>query len=99
MGKKLIVGCVICQKAKDCTSKQPGLLVPMPIPEQYFDVWSIDFISGLPCSQNYNTIYTCIDKFNRFVCLFPCFKSEGAVSAPECASIFFSNIVRLFDVP
>ena len=29
----------------------------------------------------------------------PCFKGEGALSAPECANLFFSNIVRLFGVP
>ena len=71
----------------------------MPIPEQCFDVWSMDFISGLPSSQGYNTIYTCIDKFTKFVHLIPCFKGEGALSAPECANLFFSNIVRLFGVP
>ena len=43
----------------------------MPIPEQYFDVWSMDFISGLPSSQGYNTIYTCIDKFTKFVHFIP----------------------------
>ena len=28
--------------------------------------------------------------------LIPCFKGEGALSTPECANLFFSNIVRLF---
>ena len=71
----------------------------MPIPEQYFDVWSMDFIPELPSCQGYNTIYTCIDKFIKFVCLIPCFKGKGALSAPECANPLFLNIVRLFDVP
>ena len=59
------------------------------------------FISGLTSSQVYNTIYTCIaciDKFTKFVRLIPCFKGEGALSAPECAILFFSNILRLFGV-
>ena len=29
----------------------------------------------------------------------PCFKGEGALSALECAHLFFSNIVRFFGVP
>ena len=31
--------------------------------------------------------------------LIPYFKGEGALSTPECANLFFSNIVRLFVVP
>ena len=71
----------------------------MLLPEQHFDVWSIDFISGLPSSQVYNNIYPCIDKFTKFVRFIPCFKGDGVVSAPECANLFFSHIVRLFGIP
>ena len=86
-------------KAKDNTSKQPGLFVPMPIPEQCSDVWSMDFISSPPSCQGYNTIYTYINNFTKFVWLIPCFKGKGALSAPEYANLFFSHIVRLFGVP
>ena len=58
----------------------------------------MNFISGLPSSQDYNTIYIFIDKFTKFVHLIPCFKSEGALSAPEYTNLFFSNIIRLFGV-
>ena len=71
----------------------------MPIPKQHFDVWSMDFISELPISKVYNTIYTCIDNFTEFLRLIPCFKGKGALNAPECANAFFSNIFRLFGVP
>ena len=70
----------------------------MPIPEQHFDIWSMDFISGLPSSQGCNTICIYIDKFTKFVHLIPCSKGEGALGTPECATIFFWNIVRLFGV-
>ena len=71
----------------------------MPIPNQSFYVWAMDFISGLSSSQGYNTIYTSIDKFTKFVQLIPCFKGEGALFAPECANLLFLNIVRLVIVP
>ena len=74
----------------------PSLLVHMPIPEQCFDFWSMDFISELPSSQGCNTIYTCIAKFTKW--LIPCLKAEGDLSAPNCANLFFSKIVRLFIV-
>ena len=59
----------------------------------------MNFISGLHSSQVYNTIFTCIDNFTKFVHLIPCFKSGGALSAPDCARFFFSNIVSLFGIP
>ena len=71
----------------------------MLIPEQCFDAWSLDFLSGLPSSRGYNTIYTFINKFTNFVRFIPCFKGEGALSTPECTNLLFSNIVRLFGVP
>ena len=58
----------------------------------------MDFISGLLNSQGHNTIYNCIDKFTKFVRLIPCFKGQRALSALECANIFFFNIFRLFGV-
>ena len=71
----------------------------MPIPEQCFDAWSMDFISRLPSSQGNNTIYTCIDKFTKFMWVSRCFTGKGALSALECASLFFSYIVRSFGIP
>ena len=64
----------------------------MPNTEQCYDTWSIDFISELPKSQGYNTI----DKFTKFMQLIPFSNGEGALSAPESANLFFSNIIRLF---
>ena len=63
----------------------------MPIPEQFFDVWCMDFIFGLPSSQVYNTSNTYIDKFTKFVQLTPCFKGEGAFNAFKGANLFFQT--------
>lgn len=39
--------CDICQKAKPEHVKLPGLLAPLPIPEQAWEIVSLDFIEGL----------------------------------------------------
>ena len=70
----------------------------MLIPETHFDIWSMDFISGLPSSQGYYTNYICINNLTKFVRLIPCFKGDGALSAPECANLFISSIIRLFGI-
>ena len=59
----------------------------------------MDFISGLPSSNDYNAAFTFINKFTKFVRLIPCFKGEGALSVPKYANLFFSNIISFFGVP
>ena len=49
----------------------------------------MDFICGLPSSQGYTTIYTCIDNFTKSVWLILCFKGEGALCVFEYANLFF----------
>ena len=83
-------------RSKDSTFKKPGLLAPMPIPKRHFDVWSIDFTSALPLCTGFNTFFTYIDKLSKLIHLIPCFKSEGKLSAPKYANLFFANITNLF---
>ena len=54
----------------------------------------MDFITSLPVVDGFNAIYTCEDKFSKYVRLIPCFVGEGSLSASECAKLFFTNVVR-----
>ena len=51
-----VQSCEICQKAKTDYVKCPGLLQPLQIPQQTWEIVSLDFIEGLPISERYNTI-------------------------------------------
>ena len=94
-------GYLVCIKSKNSTSKNLGLLAPLPIPQHHLDVWSMDFIAALPLSAMFITIYTCINKLSKIVHLMPCFKGEGELNAPKCdkkllKTIQGSFLVRLF---
>ena len=52
--------CLICQGARVIRGKQPGQLQPLPIPTKAWDVFSMDFITGLPESVAYRGIYHAI---------------------------------------
>jgi len=48
--QNFITKCEVCQRNKGETVKTPGLLQPLPIPNQRWEEISMDFITGLPKS-------------------------------------------------
>ena len=58
--------CQVCQQAKSEHIKVPGLLQPLPIPEQAWQIVCMDFVEGLPKSQKFDTIMVVVDKFTKY---------------------------------
>lgn len=57
--------CPVCQASKSETVAYPGLLQPLPIPQ---DVWidvSMDFITELPKSEGKEVIYVVVDRLSK----------------------------------
>ena len=58
--------CTICQACKYDNSAYPGLLQPLPIPEEvWLDIF-MDFIEGLPRSQRKEVILVLVDRFSKY---------------------------------
>ncbi|QRW17535.1 Retrovirus-related Pol polyprotein from transposon [Rhizoctonia solani] len=57
---------------KMARSIQKGFLQPLPIPQQPFEVVSMDFIMDLPLSNNYNAILVIVDKLTKYGHFIPC---------------------------
>jgi hypothetical protein len=64
--KDYVKSCAICQQSKPDRSKYPGLLQPLPVPDQAWDVISMDFVEGLPRSSNADTILVVVDTFSKY---------------------------------
>ena len=64
--EQFVKSCSICQQAKSEHIKKPSLLSPLPIPKEAWNMVSMDFVSGLPKSKNYDTILVVIDKFSKY---------------------------------
>jgi hypothetical protein len=63
---KFVQECEICQHAKVEHIKQPGLLQPLDVPNQAWQVVYMDFIEGLLKSPKFDTILVVIDKYTKY---------------------------------
>lgn len=94
---KHVTQCHTCQLNKSRTDKPSGLLQPLEIPENSWDVVSMDFITGLPQSTfGHNTILVMVDKRTKMVHIVPCYSTCDAL---QTAKLFVRNVVRLHGVP
>ncbi|XBJ04555.1 hypothetical protein VPH35_023472 [Triticum aestivum] len=94
--KTYVQNCTICQQAKSETVKLPGLLNPLPIPDEPWSLVSMDFVEGLPKSGSYNTILVVIDKYTKFGHFIPL---AHPYSALQVAQLFYNHIYKLHGLP
>ncbi|KAA6410992.1 MAG: hypothetical protein FRX48_05303 [Lasallia pustulata] len=63
--EQYICNCYCCHRSKAPQHKYNGLLVPAEVPTQRWTDISLDFITGLPESEQMNAICTIIDKLSK----------------------------------
>lgn len=92
-----VTSCDACQRNKPSQQSPMGLSMPLPIPTRPWQQVSMDLITGLPRSRSGNdTIVVFVDKLTKMVHYVAC---KTAVSAPELATLFLREVVRLHGVP
>lgn len=93
---KWVQECEICQRFKSEHVKSPGLLQPIPIPNQAWEVITMDFIEGLPRSENRDTIMVVIDKFTKYCHLL---SFQHPFSATQVAQKLLDVVIKLYGPP
>ena len=88
--------CSVCTQSKVTHKPPQGLLQPLPIPHRPWSHIALDFITGLPPSNHYDTILTIIDRFSKAVHFVPLKKLP---SASETAQLLVTHVVRLHGIP
>lgn len=91
-----VQSCAICLQSKPDRAKYPGLLQPLPIPVIPWEVISMDFIEGLPCSASYDVILVVVDKFSKLAHFIPLSHPFIALTV---AKLFMENIYKLHGLP
>ena len=94
--KAFVNTCDICQKIKPRRHGPVGLLQPIPIPTQPFEVVSMDFIPELPNSDGFDNILVIVDKLTKYAIIIP---TTTHVTEEETARLFFKHVVSKFGIP
>lgn len=94
--RKWVQSCETCQRVKPSPSSQAALR-PLPIPA---DVWrsvSMDFIFGLPpTDQGHTGVLVLVDRFSKMVHFAPV---PAQVTAEQTATIFLDTVFRHHEFP
>ena len=79
-------------------NQQPaGLLQPLPIPSQPWEIISMDFVVKFPTTPSgHDTVYTVVDLLTKQVHFVP---MKESISAHGVAMLFFNHIVRHHGLP
>lgn len=63
--RQFVKDCTTCQASKYDSAAKPGLLQPLPIPEEVWVDISMNFITGLPKSMGKEVIFVVVDRFSK----------------------------------
>ena len=92
-----VFSCPVCQRGKVDTRRSAGTLHPLEYPRRKWKDISVDFIVGLPSTENKcDTVMTVTDRDTKMVHLVAMRATDGA---PEVATHFMREIWRLHGVP
>ena len=86
----------VCQKSKTKTLSPVGLLQPLPIPCQVWDDITMDFIEGLPTSNDKNTIFMVVDRLNKLAHFL---SLAHSLTTKTMAKKFVEGVVKLHGMP
>jgi hypothetical protein len=93
---KHVKECITCQENNDEHTHPIGLLQPLPISENKWEIIYMDFITGLPKTQGKDCIFVVVDRLTRFTHFFTI---AIDFSATQVAKLFFTKIFRLHGLP
>ncbi|CAI7846074.1 unnamed protein product [Closterium sp. NIES-53] len=95
--QKFVTSCDTCQRMKSSKQKKAGLLQPLPVPEQPWQVVSLDFITGLPpTNTGHDAILVVIDKFSKMGHFIP---THTTARTEETAQLFLKHIISQHGIP
>ncbi|GJP73658.1 hypothetical protein CLOP_g4353, partial [Closterium sp. NIES-67] len=95
--QKFVTSYDTCQRMKSSKQNKAGLLQPLPVPEQPWQVVSLDFITGLPpTTSGHDAILVAIDKFSKMGHFIP---THTTARPEETSQLFVRYIISQHGIP
>ena len=91
-----IKGCDRCNRTKIFPAKPFGKLTPTQIPTENWQTISVDLITGLPESQDYNAIMVVVDRLSKLLHAMP---TTDKVTSAGVARLFRDNVWKHHGFP
>jgi transposase InsO family protein len=88
--------CNDCRRATIPRDKTPGLLKPLPIPEQPWQHISMDFHELPKDKKGYDTVLLLVDRFGKRTISIPCQKTTDA---KETARLYIRYVYHIYGPP
>lgn len=86
----------MCKQAKPEHVRYPGLLQPLPVPEQAWQMVTLDFVEGLPKSHGFDSILVVVDKLTRYAHFIPL---KHPFTALDVAKAYMDFVFKLHEPP
>ena len=95
--KQYIKSCTVCISNKSRNHRKNGLLQPISYPLKRWQQVSLDLIRPLPrTATGFDAMLVVVDKHSKMI---HCIPTTTTVTAPQLATLFFREIVRLHGIP
>lgn len=91
-----VSACPVCLANKVDNQRPQGLLHPLPIARRPWSHVSLDFVTGLPISNGFNTVLVVVDRFSKMSRFVPLQKLP---TARQTADTIMKEIVRYYGPP
>nr|CAN64050.1 hypothetical protein VITISV_019944 [Vitis vinifera] len=88
--------CLVCQQDKVEQQQPRGLLEPLSIAECPWDNVTMDFIIGLPKSEDNNSIIVVVDRFSKYATFIAV---PTDCTAEETTRLFLKHMVKYWGLP
>lgn len=94
---RFVAECDVCQRVKADHQWPASMLQPLPVLEWKWDEIGMDFITGLPkTQQGYDSIWVIVDRLSKVAHFLPV---KTTYSGNQLAELYISRIVCLHGVP
>ena len=93
---RFVRNCNVCRRTQATRHAPYGVLRPLSVPDRPWQHISVDFVTGLPPSKQFDAICVVVDRLTKQRHLIPC---KTTITAEKLAQLFCDRVFRYHGLP